>query len=89
MCLCLQLTPKCKQALQRIFKICDQDNDGVLNDREIYQFQVCSIAYLPMIKDDHDTVYGDAVKGVLVRVLAEKFQCPTSASGFRRREICC
>lgn len=34
-----ELTSKCKQALQRIFKICDQDNDGVLNDREIYQFQ--------------------------------------------------
>lgn len=34
-----ELTPKCKQALTRIFKICDMDNDGILNDREIYQFQ--------------------------------------------------
>lgn len=34
-----ELTPKCKQALSRVFKICDQDNDGILNDREIYQFQ--------------------------------------------------
>lgn len=34
-----ELTHKCKQALTRIFKICDQDNDGILNDREIFQFQ--------------------------------------------------
>jgi len=34
-----ELTPKCRAALTRIFKICDQDNDGILNDREIYQFQ--------------------------------------------------
>ena len=23
-----------------LFQICDMDNDGILNDREIYQFQV-------------------------------------------------
>lgn len=34
-----ELTPRCKTALTRIFKICDQDSDGILNDREIYQFQ--------------------------------------------------
>ena len=35
----VQLTPRCKQALSRVFKVCDQDNDGILNDREIYTFQ--------------------------------------------------
>ncbi|KAK2165693.1 hypothetical protein LSH36_46g02053 [Paralvinella palmiformis] len=34
-----ELTEKCKEALSRIFKICDQDNDGIMSDREIYQFQ--------------------------------------------------
>ncbi|ESO12001.1 hypothetical protein HELRODRAFT_63612 [Helobdella robusta] len=34
-----QLSLKCKSALTRIFRICDQDNDGLLNDNEIYQFQ--------------------------------------------------
>ncbi|KAI0212323.1 Mitochondrial Rho GTPase 1 [Lamellibrachia satsuma] len=34
-----QLTVKCKSALTRIFKICDQDNDQILNDKEIYRFQ--------------------------------------------------
>lgn len=34
-----ELTPKCKLALKWIFKICDQDNDGIMNDHEIYQFQ--------------------------------------------------
>ncbi|ELT87672.1 hypothetical protein CAPTEDRAFT_218919 [Capitella teleta] len=30
---------RCRQALTRIFRICDQDNDDIQNDREIYQFQ--------------------------------------------------
>ncbi len=34
-----QLTEKCKKALTRIFKICDCDNDGLLNDTELGQFQ--------------------------------------------------
>jgi len=34
-----ELTIRCAQALTRIFKVCDQDNDGILNDREIFQFQ--------------------------------------------------
>ncbi|KAL6259487.1 hypothetical protein P5V15_009406 [Pogonomyrmex californicus] len=32
---CIDLTEKCKTALQRIFKICDVDNDGLLNDMEL------------------------------------------------------
>jgi len=35
----LQLTEKCKKALTRIFKICDIDNDGLLNDVELGTFQ--------------------------------------------------
>ena len=34
-----QLTEKCKKALTRIFKICDIDNDGMLNDVELATFQ--------------------------------------------------
>lgn len=33
------LTPECKRALTRIFKICDLDNDGLLNDSELNFFQ--------------------------------------------------
>ncbi|XP_041362317.1 mitochondrial Rho GTPase 1-like isoform X2 [Gigantopelta aegis] len=33
------LTLTCKKALARIFKICDMDNDGLLNDKEINIFQ--------------------------------------------------
>ncbi|GAM21020.1 hypothetical protein SAMD00019534_041950 [Acytostelium subglobosum LB1] len=37
------LTPLCERALRRIFLICDLDNDGSLNDREInYLQQRCS-----------------------------------------------
>ncbi|KAL0121328.1 hypothetical protein PUN28_006691 [Cardiocondyla obscurior] len=34
-----ELTEECKTALQRIFKICDVDNDGLLNDMELNAFQ--------------------------------------------------
>jgi len=33
------LTERCKKALTRVFKICDWDNDGLLNDVELGQFQ--------------------------------------------------
>ncbi|XP_022193703.2 mitochondrial Rho GTPase isoform X2 [Nilaparvata lugens] len=33
------LTEPCKKALTRIFKICDLDNDGLLNDHELNYFQ--------------------------------------------------
>lgn len=35
----LQLTEKCKRALTRIFKICDLDGDGILDDYEVTMFQ--------------------------------------------------
>ncbi|KAF8370838.1 miro-1 [Pristionchus pacificus] len=34
-----RLTEKCKKALIRVFKICDRDNDGYLNDLELNEFQ--------------------------------------------------
>ncbi|XP_014229588.1 mitochondrial Rho GTPase isoform X1 [Trichogramma pretiosum] len=34
-----ELTSECKSALHRIFKICDADNDGLLNDVELNTFQ--------------------------------------------------
>jgi len=33
------LTDKCKKALTRVFKICDQNNDGLLSDMELGLFQ--------------------------------------------------
>ena len=33
------LTDKCKRALSRVFKICDSDNDGLLSDAELANFQ--------------------------------------------------
>eukprot|EP00111_Clytia_hemisphaerica_P015476 TCONS_00045704-protein len=33
------LTEKCQEGLERIFRICDLDNDGVLNDTELNEFQ--------------------------------------------------
>ena len=35
-----ELTVKCRDALTRIFKLIDFDNDGILNDHEIKQFQL-------------------------------------------------
>lgn len=34
-----QLTQACKKALARIFKICDEDNDGLLSANELNHFQ--------------------------------------------------
>jgi len=34
-----RLTEKCEIGLQRIFRICDMDNDGVLSDVELNEFQ--------------------------------------------------
>ncbi|UYV79795.1 RHOT2 [Cordylochernes scorpioides] len=34
------LTEKCRRALSRVFKLCDSDNDGVLNDKEVNAFQM-------------------------------------------------
>ncbi|XP_050437271.1 mitochondrial Rho GTPase [Adelges cooleyi] len=43
------LTEKCQKALCRIFKICDIDNDGLLNDDELNNFQRhCFDCHLPV-----------------------------------------
>ncbi|VVC31939.1 EF hand associated, type-1,EF hand associated, type-2,Small GTPase superfamily,Mitochondrial Rho [Cinara cedri] len=43
------LTEKCKRALCRVFKICDTDNDGLLNDEELNNFQRhCFDCHLPL-----------------------------------------
>ncbi|XP_025415595.1 mitochondrial Rho GTPase [Sipha flava] len=43
------LTEKCKKCLCRIFKICDADNDGLLNDEELNNFQRhCFDCHLPL-----------------------------------------
>ncbi|EDV19136.1 uncharacterized protein TRIADDRAFT_34083 [Trichoplax adhaerens] len=34
-----QLTESCRKALTRVFKVCDMDNDGALNDAELFDFQ--------------------------------------------------
>ncbi|CAG0892248.1 unnamed protein product, partial [Darwinula stevensoni] len=34
-----ELSDNCKAALTRIFKICDQDNDGLMSDEELMEFQ--------------------------------------------------
>lgn len=34
-----QLTDNCRKGLTRIFKLCDRDNDGLLNDHELNEFQ--------------------------------------------------
>lgn len=37
-----KLTEQCVKCLTRIFKICDHDNDGLLNDKELNDFQLKS-----------------------------------------------
>lgn len=37
------LKPACIDALRRIFKLCDIDKDGFLNDEEIDSFQVLTV----------------------------------------------
>ncbi|KAG1669724.1 Mitochondrial Rho GTPase 1-A [Nymphon striatum] len=58
------ITDRCKEALLRIFKILDADNDGVLNDSEIDYFQrVCFDAPLsPQSLEDLKTVVGRNVE---------------------------
>ncbi|KAM7279732.1 hypothetical protein ACFE04_006866 [Oxalis oulophora] len=38
------LKPRCYKALKRIFTICDQDKDGVLNDKELNDYQKDQVA---------------------------------------------
>ncbi len=40
---CQALKPACEEALRRIFKLCDTNKDGVLDNEELNEFQVCSL----------------------------------------------
>lgn len=52
------LTLECKKALTRIFKICDLDNDGLLNDSELNFFQkrCFNVPLQPQILEDVKSV---------------------------------
>ncbi|CAD5211048.1 unnamed protein product [Bursaphelenchus okinawaensis] len=45
-----ELTPKCKKALVRIFKLSDQDNDGLLSDNDLRSFQMRAFG-MPLVDD--------------------------------------
>lgn len=73
-----QLTENCKRALVRIFKVCDIDGDGLLNDYELNHFQrrcfnaplepqVIDEVKAVLIKNIPDGIHEDAVtlKGFL------------------------
>lgn len=73
----MQLTEACKKALIRIFKICDIDSDGLLNDIELNNFQSrCFNAPLqPQVLDD--------VKAVLRKNIEDGvFQNSVTLKGF-------
>lgn len=59
------LTSGCRNALTRIFKICDLDNDGLLNDAELNYFQKrCFDAPLkPEAMDDIKTLLKKNIEG--------------------------
>jgi len=39
------MKPACIEALKRIFKLCDTDKDGILNDEELNEFQVITFLF--------------------------------------------
>ena len=47
-----------------LLQICDQDNDGVMNDREIYQFQVSLNVYATLSWMVHCELYSICVSGL-------------------------
>ena len=49
------LQPACTRALKRVFRLCDGDGDGVLNNQELNQFQVQCFA-APLSVDELDGV---------------------------------
>lgn len=61
------LTDECKEALARIFKICDLDNNGVLDDHELNVFQCrCFESPLrPEALNDVKAILGKNIKGGL------------------------
>lgn len=49
------LKPACVDALKRIFYLCDKDQDGYLNDKEMHDFQAKSFEK-PLSQDDLDNI---------------------------------
>ncbi|MCJ1461563.1 ERMES complex Ca(2+)-binding regulatory GTPase gem1 [Pseudocyphellaria aurata] len=49
------LRPACVSALQRIFYLCDRDQDGYLSDTEIHDFQIKCFGK-PLSQDDLDNI---------------------------------
>ena len=49
------LKPACVAALQRIFYLCDRDQDGYLSDKEIHDFQIKCFGK-PLSDDDLDNI---------------------------------
>jgi len=43
------LKPACIEALSRIFKLCDTNKDGVLDNAELNEFQVWSLLTTPVV----------------------------------------
>lgn len=44
------LKPRCKNALRRIFTLCDRDMDGALSDEELNEFQVTFLSPSPCVQ---------------------------------------
>ncbi|CAK8685513.1 unnamed protein product [Clavelina lepadiformis] len=66
------LKPESKLALTRIFKLCDEDNDGVLNDEELSNFQrICFSTPLASqaLQDVKNVVKKNCTNGVIKECL--------------------
>ncbi|KAK0629138.1 EF hand associated-domain-containing protein [Bombardia bombarda] len=50
-----QLKPACVDALRRVFYLCDKDQDGFLNDKEMHEFQAKSFDK-PLLPDELDNI---------------------------------
>lgn len=64
----MQLKPECEEALKRIFRISDSNNDGILDDNELNEFQIrCFNAPLQpqALQDVKNVVMKNITNGVL------------------------
>lgn len=70
-----QLKPRCVRALRHIFKLCDLDGDGVLNDQELNDFQVACF---------NTPLQPDEIRGVK-KVVEEKLPSGVDEKGLTLR----
>ncbi|KAK3269808.1 hypothetical protein CYMTET_21764, partial [Cymbomonas tetramitiformis] len=70
-----QLKPRCVRALRHIFKLCDMDGDGVLNDQELNDFQVACF---------NTPLQPDEIRGVK-KVVEEKLPSGVDEKGLTLR----